>query len=491
MTAWQTVIGLEVHAQLKTRSKLFSSAPVAGGSTADLSPNTFTDEVILALPGTLPVPNAEAIRLAVRLGLALGCTIDRRSQFSRKHYFYPDLPKGYQISQYEDPICVGGAVPVRLGGELRNVALTRIHLEEDAGKTIHDARRGESRVDLNRAGVALVEIVSEPVLHSAEEAVAYLKSLHRLVTWLDVCDGDMEAGNFRCDANVSVHRPGTPLGTRTEIKNVNSFRFVGLAIESEVARQIQVLERGGTIVQETRGWDENTGTTKSLRTKEDAHDYRYFPDPDLLVLDVPEALYAAEQAALPELPTAREARFVALGLGAYDAEVLTQNRARGDYFEAVVSPSAAVPGAATAQAVDPKVAANWIINDLLGALAKTGTDLDASPIAAASLAVLLGHLQRGTLSSRMAKDALAAMFKGADVEAWVRDNGGQVSDSSALVAAIDPILDANAGQVAEFLSGKDKVFGFFVGQAMRALKGKANPEELQRIMRERLEARRP
>lgn len=472
---WEAVIGLEVHAQLKTRSKLLSPCPTPGGSTADLSPNTFVDEVTLALPGTLPVPNAEAIRLAVRLGLALGSTIDRRSQFSRKHYFYPDLPKGYQVSQYEDPICAGGAVPV--GG--RAFMLRRIHLEEDAGKTVHDGRRGESRVDLNRAGVALVEIVSEPVLHSAEEAVAYLKSLHRLVTWLDVSDGDMEAGNFRCDANVSVRRPGAPLGTRTEIKNVNSFRFVGLAIESEIARQIQVIERGGEVLQETRGFDEASGQTKSQRTKEDAHDYRYFPDPDLLVLNVSEALLEAERRALPELPHVREARFVAAGLTAYDAEVLTQSRARADYFEAVV-----------AAGVDGKVAANWVINDLLGALAKEGHDIDASPVTPGALGALLGHLGRGTLSSRMAKDALAAMLKGADGEAWVKEHGGQVSDSAALVAAIDPILQANASQVAEYLGGKDKVFGFFVGQAMKALKGKAHPEELQRVLRERLEARR-
>ena len=475
---WETVIGLEVHAQLKTRSKLFSACPVAGGSTADLSPNTFTDEVILALPGTLPVPNAEAIRLAVRLGLALGCRIDRRSMFSRKHYFYPDLPKGYQISQYEDPICAGGEVPVTILGAQRTFALRRIHLEEDAGKTIHDARRGESRVDLNRAGVPLLEIVSEPVLSSSDEAVAYLKALHRMVVWLDVCDGDMEAGNFRCDANVSVRRPGAPLGTRTEIKNVNSFRFVGLAIDAEVQRQIQVLEAGRDVVQETRGWDEGSGQTRSLRSKEDAHDYRYFPDPDLLVLDVPEVLYDAEKAALPELPHEREARLVSQGLSPYDAEVLTQSRERADYFEIV------------AAKVDAKTAANWVINDLLGALARKGLDLGQSPVAPEALATLLGHYQRGTLSSRMTKDALAAMLEGADGEAWVKEHGGQVSDADALIGVIDPILDASRSQVAEYLGGKDKVFGFFVGQAMKALKGKANPEELQRVLRERLEARR-
>ncbi len=476
---WQPVIGLEVHAQLKTRSKLFSPCPVAGGSTADLAPNTFVDEVILALPGTLPVPNAEAIRLAVRLGLALGSTIDRRSQFSRKHYFYPDLPKGYQISQYEDPICRGGTVPVFLDGALRTFALRRIHLEEDAGKTIHDPRRNESRVDLNRAGVALLEIVSEPVLASSEEAIAYLKALHRLVVWLGVCDGDMEAGNFRCDANVSVRRPGEPLGTRTEIKNVNSFRFVGLAIDAEIKRQIELLERGGSVVQETRGWDEGSGQTRALRGKEDAHDYRYFPDPDLLVIDVAESLIHAEERALPELPHLRQRRFVdALGLSPYDAEVLTQDKVRADYFEAV------------AARVEPKLAANWLINDLLGALSKSGLDLVQSPVLPETLAALIAHLTAGTLSSRMAKDALQALLQGADLERWVAEHGGQVSDSAALVQVIEPILDKNAAQVADFLGGKDKLFGFFVGQAMKALGGKANPEELQRILRERLAARR-
>jgi aspartyl-tRNA(Asn)/glutamyl-tRNA(Gln) amidotransferase subunit B len=482
---WEAVIGLEVHAQLKTRSKLFSSCPVAGGSTADLAPNTFTDEVVLALPGTLPVPNAEAIRLAVRLGLALGCRIDPHSRFARKHYFYPDLPKGYQLSQYEDPICQGGAVPMPSGGE---IPLTRIHLEEDAGKTIHDGRRNESQVDLNRAGVPLVEIVSEPALRSSADAVAYLKSLHRLVTWLDVCDGDMEAGNFRCDANVSVRRFGDPkLGTRTEIKNVNSFRFVGLAIDAEIARQIELLERGGEVIQETRGWDEQRGQTRSLRSKEDAHDYRYFPDPDLLVLTVPEATLANERDTLPELPHRRERRFVeALGLPDYDAEVLTQDRARADYFEAAVTSSREA-------GVEPKTVANWIVNDLLGALGREGRDLvtdGAFALAPNVLAGLLAHLAAGRLTTRLAKDALAAVLKGVDLEAWVREHGGQVSDSGALVATIDPILDANPSQVAEFLGGKDKVFGFFVGLAMRQTKGRANPEELQRLLRERLELRR-
>jgi aspartyl-tRNA(Asn)/glutamyl-tRNA(Gln) amidotransferase subunit B len=484
---WEAVIGLEVHAQLKTRSKLFSPCPVAGGSTADLEPNTFTDEVVLALPGTLPVPNAEAIRLAVRLGLALGCRIDLHSRFARKHYFYPDLPKGYQLSQYEDPICQGGAVPLPDG---REIELIRIHLEEDAGKTIHDNRRAESQVDLNRAGVALVEIVSTPSLHTSADAVAYLKSLHRLVTWTEVCDGDMEAGNFRCDANVSVRRAGDPkLGTRTEIKNVNSFRFVGLAIDAEIVRQIELLERHGEVIQETRGWDEHRGQTRSLRSKEDAHDYRYFPDPDLLVLTVPEPLLHAERDALPELPNARERRFVdTLGLPAYDAEVLTQSRSRADYFEAAVA-SAKARNAE----VEPKAVANWIVNDLLGALAREGRELytaEGYALAPETLGALLDHLAAGRLTTRLAKDGLAAALKGADLDSWVKEHGGQVSDSAALIAIIEPILDASPSQIAEFLGGKEKVLGFFVGQAMKQTKGKANPEELQRLMRERLEARR-
>jgi len=478
---WEAVIGLEVHAQLKTRSKLFSACPVAGGSTADLAPNTFTDEVVLALPGTLPVPNAEAVRLAVRLGLALGCRIDRHSQFARKHYFYPDLPKGYQISQYEDPLCTGGAVPITLLETSRACTLRRIHLEEDAGKTIHDARRGESQVDLNRAGVPLVEIVSEPVLRSSEEAVAYLKALHRLVVWLDVSDGNMEAGNFRCDANVSVHRPGEPLGTRSEVKNVNSFRFVGQAIEAEIKRQIALLESGQKVRQETRGWDEGTGQTRPLRSKEDAHDYRYFPDPDLLVLEVPQALYDAEAAALPELPWEAELRLQALGLSAYDAAVICADRDTLSFF-------------AEALAVNPdypKQTASSLTSALFGVLKKGGHTLLSSPISAGSFGELLGHHFAGTLSGTMLKLGLQALLRpGVSVASWVEEHGGQVSDSAALGRVIDPLLDRSPAQVADYLAGKDKIFGYFVGQAMRALHGKANPEELQRALRERLDARR-
>ncbi len=500
--AWEAVIGLEVHAQLKTRSKLFSPCPVApsdaegqpasapedvwmaDGAQADeaAEPNLALDPVTLGLPGTLPVPNAEAIRLAVRLGLALGCDIDLASRFDRKHYTYPDLPRGYQITQLHRPICQGGAVP--LGGG-RMSRLARIHLEEDAGKTIHDARAGLSRVDYTRAGVALVEIVGEPDLRTPEEAVSYLKRLHQLVTWLGVCDGNMERGNFRCDANVSVRRPGGPLGTRTEIKNVNSFRFVERAIASEIGRQIAVLEGGGKVTQETRGWDEATGRTRSLRSKEEAHDYRYFPDPDLAPLHLAPAFVEAERAALPELPHARAARYEAMGVAALDAEVLTQTPERGLYFEAVV-----------ARAGDPKLAANWMLNDLFGALTRAGRDLADAPVTAEALGALVSLLRDRTLNSKLAKACFAEMFaappdRPVSPKAWAAAAGGQIADEGALVAAIDAVLDRNAPQVAQWVEGKDKVIGFLVGQVMRETKGRAAPDALNRLLLTRLEARRP
>jgi len=479
---WETVIGLEVHAQLKTRTKLFSACPVAGGhyreTGAELEPNTFVDALTLGLPGTLPVLNREAVNLAVRLGLALGCTIDRASRFARKHYFYPDLPKAYQISQYEAPICQGGALTI----DGKTFRLRRIHLEEDAGKTTHDARRGQSLVDYNRAGVPLVEIVSEPDLRSADDAVAYLRTLHQLVTWLDVSDGDMEAGNFRCDVNVSLRKAGThELGTRTEVKNVNSFRFVALAIASEVERQAAILDQGGTVVQETRGFDEATGTTKSQRSKEDAHDYRYFPDPDLMVVHVDDALVEATRAALPELPRARAHRFrTDLHLSRYDADVLTQTRARADYFEAV----------ATAVG-DAKLSANWIANDLLGQLAQGGKDLDQSPVDPMAMAELLSLVHAGTLSSKMGKDALQAMLtSGVTAADWVAHNGAQVTDLGPIEAAVDEVIAAAPKQVAQYLAGQDKVFGYFVGQVMRAMKGKGSPELIHSTLKSKLDAKR-
>lgn len=474
--AWEAVIGLEVHAQLKTRSKFLTACPVAGGSTADLAPNTFIDPVVLALPGTLPVPNEEAIALATRLGLALGCHINRHSLLARKHYFYPDLPKGYQVSQFEDPICSGGAVPVPGLGE---VPLTRIHLEEDAGKTIHDPRRNESQVDLNRAGVPLVEIVSEPALHSAEDAVAYLKALHRIVTWYDVCDGDMEAGNFRCDANVSVRKKGGPLGTRTEIKNVNSFKFVGLAIAAEIKRQIELLEAGGQVTQETRGWDESRGQTRSLRSKEDAHDYRYFPDADLCPLLVSDATLSAQRAFLEAHDLAKaEAELQALTGSEAATAFFTADHDRLALARTLASAGANAPAFALFIEVVPR-----LLND--GSLAHA--DLAAR---APSLIPIASALAANTLSRNNARQALTlALTTARPAEELLKELGGQVSDEAALVAVLDPILDAHASQVADYLGGKDKLFGFFVGQAMKALKGKADAAELNRILRERLESR--
>jgi aspartyl-tRNA(Asn)/glutamyl-tRNA(Gln) amidotransferase subunit B len=499
--AWEAVIGLEVHAQLRTASKLFSPCPVASApdraaedaaespdaglawaEDEEAEPNLALDPVTLGLPGTLPVPNAEAVRLAVRLGLALGCEIDPASRFDRKHYTYPDLPRGYQITQLHRPICRGGAVPL---GDGRVARLARIHLEEDAGKTIHDARAGLSRVDYTRAGVALVEIVGEPDLRSPEEAVTYLKRLHQLVTWLGVCDGHMARGNFRCDANVSVRRPGGPLGTRTEIKNVNSFRFVERAIASEIARQIALLEGGGRVLQETRGWDEATGRTRPLRSKEEAHDYRYFPDPDMGPIRLAPAFIAAEREALPELPLARAQRYEGLGLSPADADTLTQSPERGAFFEAVA-----------ARGGDPKLAANWVINDLFGALARAGRDLSASPVGADALGDLVTLLREGRLNSRLAKQCFSAMWDapaGVPVSprAWADAMGGQLHDEGALTAAIDGVLDRSTAQVAQWLEGRDKVLGYLVGQVMRETKGRAAPDALNRLLLARLEARRP
>ena len=476
--AWEAVIGLEIHAQLATESKIFCAAPANFGD----EPNTNIDPVTLGLPGTLPVLNRRVVELAVRLGLALGCEIHPASRFARKHYFYPDLPKGYQISQYEAPICLGGAVECDVNGVERRFRLTRIHLEEDAGKNVHDPRTGRSYVDLNRAGVPLVEIVGEPDLRSAEDAVAYMKALHQVVVALGVSDGNMEKGNFRCDANVSVRRRGAEAyGTRTEIKNVNSFRFVARALEYEIARQIGVLEGGGVVVQETRGWDDDKGVTRSQRSKEEAHDYRYFPDPDLMVVAVDAALVAAARAALPELPRARMKRFVRdFGLSPYDAEVLTQATARAAYFEAVA-----------ARVKDPKLEANWVMGEVLATARGEGTEAAEPAVTAEALAELLGLIEAGTISSKMAKDCFAAMVRdGVAPAAWVAEHGAQITDGGAIAEAVAAVLDQNPAQVAEFLAGKEKVLGFLVGQAMKATRGKAHPQQLNEVLRAALEARR-
>jgi aspartyl-tRNA(Asn)/glutamyl-tRNA(Gln) amidotransferase subunit B len=478
MNQWQPVIGLEIHVQLSTRSKLFSGAATAYGA----EPNTQASFVDVALPGTLPVPNVDAIRKAASFGLAVGAEVAAESIFARKNYFYPDSPKGYQISQYERPIVAGGAIVARLedGREIR-VQLTRAHLEEDAGKSVHDAFHAASGIDLNRAGTPLIEVVSEPVLHSAAEAVAYMKAVHRLVRWLGICDGNLQEGSFRCDANVSVHKPGTPLGTRCEIKNVNSFRFVEKAIDYEIERQIRALENGESIVQETRLYDAAANKTRTMRSKEDAEDYRYFPDPDLPPIRISEAEFASLRAALPELPDARRARYIdALGLPPYDADKLTEDRATSDYFESVL---AALRGQA-------KLAANWVNGELAAALNEAQVEIGASRVAAAELAVLLARIVDGTISGKIAKDVFAAMWAGDGGADAIIDAKGlrQINDSGAIGAMLDEVLAQFPDQVAKYRGGDHKLFQFLVGQAMKATKGKANPAQVNELLRERLGA---
>jgi aspartyl-tRNA(Asn)/glutamyl-tRNA(Gln) amidotransferase subunit B len=476
--SWESVIGLEVHVQLATRSKLFTTAPVG----FDAPPNTLVDPVVLGMPGVLPVLNREAVEMAMKVGLALGCEVHTSSVFARKHYFYPDLPKGYQISQFDAPICTGGGIWADVDGEARFFELTRIHMEEDAGKTIHDGARGCSLVDYNRAGVALIETVSEPCMRSAQEAIAYMKALYQVVTALGVCHGNMEQGNFRCDANVSIRQVGDPiLGTRTELKNINSFRFVGRAIDHEIERQIAVREAGGEIVQETRLWDDAAGVTRTMRTKEEAHDYRYFPDPDLMPLDIDPAWIERLRASLPELPRARRARYERdLGLSAYDADVLTQSTERAEYFEAVV------------RAVeDPKLVANWIQGELLAQLNREGREIADSPVDAQAFGELLSLIASGKLSGKLAKACFQAMFgQGVTAEAWLEQHGAQITDEGEIERLVTEALDANPDQVAQYLGGKDKLIGFFVGRIMAATRGRANPPTVNAAVKRLLEARR-
>ena len=480
MSDWQAVIGLEIHVQLSTQSKLFSGASTAYGA----EPNTQASFVDVALPGTLPVPNVDAIRKAAMFGLAVGADVAAESIFARKNYFYPDSPKGYQISQYERPIVAGGTVLARLDdGREITVQLTRAHLEEDAGKSVHDAFHAASGIDLNRAGTPLIEVVSEPVMHSSAEAVAYMKAVHRLVRWLGICDGNLQEGSFRCDANVSVHKPGTPFGTRCEIKNVNSFRFVEKAIDYEIERQIRAIENGETIVQETRLYDAAANKTRTMRSKEDAEDYRYFPDPDLPPIRIAPAEFEALRAALPELPDARRARYIdALGLPPYDADKLTEDRATSDYFEAVL---AALPGQA-------KLAANWVNGELAAALNEAQTDIAVSRIAARDLAALLARIVDGTISGKIAKDVFAAMWAGEGSADAIIDAKGlrQISDTGAIAQMLDDVLAQFPEQVAKYRGGDAKLFQFLVGQAMKATKGKANPAQVNELLRERLDASR-
>jgi len=473
---WETVIGLEVHVQLLTQSKLFSAAAAQYGA----EPNTQACAVDLALPGVLPVMNREAARMATKLGLAIGATVSPRSVFARKNYFYPDLPKGYQISQYELPVVQKGTLRIEVDGQEKVVGVTRAHLEEDAGKSLHEDFHGLTGIDLNRAGTPLLEIVSEPDMRSAKEAVAYLKKLHSLVTYLEICDGNMQEGSFRCDANVSVRPKGQKeFGTRAEIKNVNSFRFVEKAIEFEVERQIELLESGGKVVQETRLYDSVKNETRSMRGKEEAHDYRYFPDPDLLPLVIEASFIEETRKTLPELPDAKAERFQQqYKLSAYDAGVLTATRAMADYYEQVVRDSGA----------DPKIAANWVAVELSGLLNSENREISASPVTAALMAGLLKRLADNTISGKIAKDVLAAMWAGeGDADAVIAKKGlKQITDSGAIEKAVDEVIASNPKQLEQYRAGKEALFGFFVGAVMKATQGKANPAQVNELLKKKL-----
>ncbi len=476
---WEVVIGLETHAQLATQSKIFSGAATAFGA----APNAQACAVDIALPGVLPVLNRKAVECAIRFGLAIGATIAPRSIFARKNYFYPDLPKGYQISQYELPVVQGGALTIRVGDAEKTVRLTRAHLEEDAGKSLHEDFHGKSGIDLNRAGTPLLEIVTEPDMRSSEEAVAYAKALHALVQWIDICDGNMQEGSFRCDANVSVRRKGeTKLGTRREIKNLNSFRFMQQAIDYEVRWQIERIEDGGSIEQATVLFNPETGETRAMRSKEDAHDYRYFPDPDLLPLEIAPAWIERVKGAMPELPVAMKARFERdYGLTAYDATTLTASLDMASYFEA------AVAAAGTANA---KTCANWVMGDLAARLNRDEKDIAASPVSAAQLGGLVARIADKTISNTIAKKVFDAMWNGEGAADEIIDKQGlkQITDSGEIEATIDEVLAANAKSVEEFRAGKDKAFNALVGQAMKATKGKANPQQVSDLLRKKLGA---
>ncbi|MGI9330534.1 MAG: Asp-tRNA(Asn)/Glu-tRNA(Gln) amidotransferase subunit GatB [Gammaproteobacteria bacterium] len=477
--AWETVIGLEIHAQLATRSKIFSGSPTAYGA----EPNTQANLVDLGYPGVLPVLNAEVVRLAIRFGLAVGAKIAPRSVFARKNYFYPDLPKGYQISQYELPIVQEGSLDIALpDGSTKLVGITRAHLEEDAGKSLHENLRDASGIDLNRAGTPLLEIVSEPDMRSAVEASTYMRTIHQLVRYLDICDGNMQEGSFRCDANVSVRPAGQEkLGTRAELKNLNSFRFIEKAIDFEVERQIEIIESGGEVKQETRLYDSDRDETRPMRSKEEANDYRYFPDPDLLPVVIEESFVAEVREELPELPAQKRARFEDdYGLKTDDIDILTGSRALADYFEAV---AARVKN-------DPKLAANWVVGALSGALNRDGLEIDAAPMAPDALGELLERIQDGTISGKIAKDVFEAMWAGEGTAGEVIDAKGlkQITDTGAIEKIVDEVMAANESQVQQFRDGNEKVLGFFVGQIMKASQGKANPQQVNEILRKKLQS---
>lgn len=474
---WEVVIGLEVHAQLKTKSKIFSGASTAFGAP----PNTQACAIDLGLPGILPVLNKEAVRMAVCFGLASNSQIAKRSVFARKNYFYPDLPKGYQISQYELPIVHNGYLDIQFDNQTKRIGITRAHLEEDAGKSLHEEFHGQSGIDLNRAGTPLLEIVSEPDLRSSTEAVAYLKTLHALVCYLDICDGNMQEGSFRCDANVSLRPKGeTKFGTRTETKNINSFRYVEQAIEYEIQRQMSILENGGKIIQQTLLFDPVKQVNRPMRDKEEANDYRYFPDPDLLPLVLDDGFIRDVAKNLPELPTQKKERFQSeYGLKEYDATVLISQKELADYFEAVVK---------GIDKKDPKLAANWVMGELAAALNKENLDITQSPISPEALSQLLLRILDNTISGKIAKTVFEAMWaKEGSADNIIESKGlKQVTDLGAIEKIVEEVIANNAEQVEQYRAGKDKVFGFLVGQAMKASKGKANPDQVNALLKKKL-----
>ncbi len=474
---WETVIGLEIHTQLSTKSKIFSAASTAYGA----EPNTQACAVDLGLPGVLPVLNAEAVRMAVKFGVAIGAHIAPRSVFARKNYFYPDLPKGYQISQYELPIVGEGQITIELeDGSKKVIGVTRAHLEEDAGKSLHENFHGMTGIDLNRAGTPLLEIVSEPDMRSAVEAVAYMKKIHSIVKYLEICDGNMQEGSFRCDANVSVRPKGQKeYGTRAELKNINSFRFVERAINHEVERQIDIIEGGGKVAQETRLYDSDNNTTRSMRSKEEAMDYRYFPDPDLLPVDIEPSFIDDIKQTLPEMPDDKKNRFISdFGLNANDADTLIASKELADYYETTVKFSGN----------ETRLSANWVIVELSGTLNKEGIELNASPVSAQMLGDMIKRIADDTISGKIAKQVFEAMWNGQGSADEIIQSKGlkQVTDTGAIEKIIDDIISANPQQVEQFRGGKDKVFGFFVGQVMKQTQGKANPKQVNELLRKKL-----
>ncbi|PIT52178.1 aspartyl/glutamyl-tRNA amidotransferase subunit B [Snodgrassella alvi] len=472
---WETVIGLEIHVQLNTQSKIFSGSSTAFGAASNAQANV----VDCALPGALPVMNREVVNKAIKLGLALGATINRKNVFDRKNYFYPDLPKGYQISQLELPIIEHGQLEIVVGNEVKTINVTRAHMEEDAGKSIHDEFEQYTGIDLNRAGTPLLEVVSEPEMRSAADAVAYARAMHSLVTWLDICDGNMAEGSFRIDANVSVRPKGqAEFGTRCEIKNLNSFRFLEQAINYEVERQIELIEDGGKVIQQTRLFDPNKGETRAMRSKEDAHDYRYFPDPDLLPVIITDAMLDTAKAAMPELPKEMATRFIEqYGISDYDARLLTSTHIQANWFEQAAKLSG-----------HGKLVANWMLGELAAALNKASIDISASPISAERLAGLTSRIADNTLSNKLAKQVFETMWD-SDLTADAiieRDGLKQMTDTGAIEKIIDEVLANNQKSVAEFKSGKEKAFNALVGQVMKASRGKANPQQVQSLLRSKL-----